>query len=306
MIKDFLEEEYRDGFLVDEKRKKLWKIELDIIEKFKQVCKKYNLSYFLIGGAAIGAVRHKGFIPWDDDLDIGMLREDYDKFLEVAQYEFKDEYFVQTPLTDKGYFCGGIIRIRDYKSTGIVREDYKKNVNNGIFIEVYPFDRTPDNKLLRKIHIKKMSLYYYILSDYCHNNIPQKWYKKIIYRVTHKVVKCIDFNKMYMKYQNISKKYSNKNTLFVDTPSLPYFAKQGIHHYLYDDVKKTIEVPYEYTNLSIASNNHACLTIHFGDYMKLPPISERGMHHNNLVFYDPDKPYTEYMSVDLNNYFGIL
>lgn len=73
----------RCGFVVDQKRQQLWKVELELFEDFKRICKKYDLSYFLIGGAAIGAVRHKGFIPWDDDLDIGMPRSDFDKLIKV-------------------------------------------------------------------------------------------------------------------------------------------------------------------------------------------------------------------------------
>ena len=83
--KDFLKEEVICDFLVDEKRKKIWAIELDLLREFDRVCKKYNLKYYMWFGSLIGAIRHHGFIPWDDDLDVAMLREDYERFMEVAK-----------------------------------------------------------------------------------------------------------------------------------------------------------------------------------------------------------------------------
>lgn len=78
-------------------------IELEILKKIDEVCKKHNINYWLDSGTLLGAVRHQGFIPWDDDIDIGMLREDYEKFLKVAQKDLGDDYFLQTRSTDKNY-----------------------------------------------------------------------------------------------------------------------------------------------------------------------------------------------------------
>ncbi|WP_462410352.1 LicD family protein [Neobacillus sp. Marseille-QA0830] len=304
MDSNFINSEYRDEYWVDEKRKKLWKVELDTLEVFKNICEKYNLSYFLIGGAAIGAVRHGGFIPWDDDLDIGMLRKDYDKFVSVATKELKEPYFLQTPLTDKGYFCGGILRIRNSETTGIIRDDDRKQINGGIFIEIYPFDGTPDDELERKKHLRAMERMYLLLKIASDNNVPKRWYKKVVYKFLQSILRLWKIENLYSQFQNLSKKYSFSNTKCVDTPSLPYFAKRGIHKYPIEDVTNTAEVPFEYTNVSIPCNNDRCLRIHFGDYMVLPPVEERGIHHKNLVFYDPDKPYKEYYGKDLKEYFG--
>ena len=98
--KDFLKSEIREEFFVDEKRKKIWAVELDILLLFDTLCKEHNLTYFLMHGTLLGAVRHKGFIPWDDDIDVVMPREDYDKFLKLAG-EIEQPYFLQTPITDE-------------------------------------------------------------------------------------------------------------------------------------------------------------------------------------------------------------
>ena len=86
----FIKEEVRCDFFVSEKRKKVWYVELELLRKFDEVCKKYNLTYFVEYGTLLGAVRHNGFIPWDDDIDIIMFRDEYTKFQEIAASEFTD------------------------------------------------------------------------------------------------------------------------------------------------------------------------------------------------------------------------
>ena len=83
----FFQEEVRDGYLVSAKMKALWAIQLDLLNEFDRVCKKYDLRYILEFGTLLGAIRHKGFIPWDDDLDVSMLREDYDKLMALIRYK---------------------------------------------------------------------------------------------------------------------------------------------------------------------------------------------------------------------------
>ena len=83
------------GFKVTVERQKIWQIELEMLKLVDKICQKHNLHYSLVGGSLLGAVRHKGFIPWDDDIDIAMKRKDYEKFLKIAQKELPKKYFVQ-------------------------------------------------------------------------------------------------------------------------------------------------------------------------------------------------------------------
>ena len=115
---NFLEPEVICDFYVDEQRKKIWAIEIDLLKEIDRVCKKYNLRYFLMWGSLIGAVRHKGFIPWDDDLDIAMPRKDYE--ILMSHYDdFVSPYFLQTPFTDDGYFYA---HAKDEKIIACVKE----------------------------------------------------------------------------------------------------------------------------------------------------------------------------------------
>ena len=98
---DFLEDEIRCGYIVSSEMKELWSIELELMEKFISVCNKYNLSWWVSGGSLLGAVRHQGFIPWDDDIDVCMPRKDYDILQSVASQEFAEKYFFQTGFVEE-------------------------------------------------------------------------------------------------------------------------------------------------------------------------------------------------------------
>lgn len=140
----FYKEEIRSGFLVTEKRKKVWAVELQILEKLDEVCKKYNLTYYAYYGTLLGAVRHQGFIPWDDDIDVIMFRDDYEKFQEIAPKEFREPYFYQNTYTDRVLWP--LSKIRDSRTTAVEPQfrHLKDSFHQGIFLDVFPFDSVED------------------------------------------------------------------------------------------------------------------------------------------------------------------
>ena len=134
----FFEEELKCGFLISKERKKIWAVLLDLLIKFDSVCKEHHLTYCFTDGSLLGAVRHKGFIPWDDDLDVSMPRADYEK-LQTLGGEFGDPYFLQTPYTDKGYFYS-FVKIRNKNTTGLSKAFMYQGFNDGLFLDVFPLD----------------------------------------------------------------------------------------------------------------------------------------------------------------------
>ena len=140
----FYKEEIRSGFLVTEKRKKVWAVELKMLEKLDEVCKKYNLTYYAYYGTLLGAVRHQGFIPWDDDIDVIMFRDDYEKFQEIAPKEFKEPYFYQNTYTDRVLWP--LSKIRDSRTTAVEPQfqHLGSSFHQGIFIDIFPFDNVED------------------------------------------------------------------------------------------------------------------------------------------------------------------
>jgi lipopolysaccharide cholinephosphotransferase len=125
----------------------------EILEEIHRICIKYDIPYFLIGGSAIGLYYDKGILPWDDDLDIGMTRENYNKFISIAQKELKPEYFLSCVETDvhTPFFYSKI----KMNGTLFIEEWYKDvPMHQGIFVDIFPYDRVPDNKILRNMQYK--------------------------------------------------------------------------------------------------------------------------------------------------------
>ena len=141
----FLEPEIRDGIEVSAEMKAAWKVLLDILEEFIRICEKYNLKYCLDGGTMLGAIRHKGFVPWDDDADVSLPRADFQRFLEVAKDELKPPLFLQYGTTDPEHFQA-FACIRNSETSGIDVSwvCYGKRHNMGIGMDIFPFDDVPE------------------------------------------------------------------------------------------------------------------------------------------------------------------
>ena len=146
---DFWKEEERCDYKVSKEMKQIWAVELDLLHMFDTVCKKHQLRYFASDGTLLGAIRHHGFIPWDDDIDIAMLREDYDKLCKIGPAEFKHPYFFQTEYTDPGSFRFHA-QLRNSETTAILANELhgKFSFNQGVFLDIFVFDNVPDSEAL--------------------------------------------------------------------------------------------------------------------------------------------------------------
>ena len=142
---NFLQTETREGIEVPAEMKATWKVLLDILEEFIRICEKYNLKYCLDGGTMLGAVRHKGFIPWDDDIDVSLPRVDFNRFLEIAKCELNPKFFLQYGTTDPEHYQA-FACIRDNQTSAIdmcwVRGGKRHSM--GIGIDIFPFDYIPE------------------------------------------------------------------------------------------------------------------------------------------------------------------
>lgn len=289
--------EEKCGFLISENRKKLWVSELDMLDSLEKICQENNINYFLLFGSAIGAVRHDGFIPWDDDIDIGMLREDFDRFLKCDKSLFGENIDIQYGVYGEEKNVSPLLRIRDKRTTGIIRDELYITGNKGAFIEIYPFDHVNDN-LLRKIQIALSKI---CCSIMCVRKINENssTFEAVKTSVKRFVCKVISKEKIWNCYEKICKMQDHKSCDYVDTVSLPDYAKTGHHLFKKSDVQETTYHVFEYTTVRIPKGYDAILTTRYGDYMKLPNVSERGMHHNTAVFYDPMKSYIEYEDLEV-------
>ena len=150
-------EKWREVY-TEEQLKKVQEIGLKNLITLKNVCDELGIEFFLYGGTLIGAVRHKGFVPWDDDVDVGMTRENYERFLKEAPKVLPDNYFLQTPYSEKASpYLYSKLRLKNTKY--IEYGHHKLDIEKGIYIDIYPVDNAPDDDgLLEKQHgkIKKI------------------------------------------------------------------------------------------------------------------------------------------------------
>ena len=140
-IKNIEKDDIRSGFLVTTDRKKIWNKEIELLLEIDRICRKYDIKYYAIFGTLLGAVRHKGFIPWDDDIDLGMTRPDYVRFLNAAKQEIKGPYFLKNIYTDNRVFH--FTKLMDDTTSAIEFIDVQ-NIHQGMFVDIFPLDVLPD------------------------------------------------------------------------------------------------------------------------------------------------------------------
>lgn len=255
-------------------------IMVEILEEVHKLCEKHGLKYFLDAGTLIGAVRHKGFIPWDDDVDIGMLREDFNKFLEIAKRELPKHLFLQTFETDEFYDVYPVpCKIR-YNDTMFLEEGAKENykMHNGVYIDIFPYDSLPKYNFIYKI---QRALSFNILKSYKRlRDIPEKlsFKNKITFSFYKVVVKTFP-NRRRLKFFDFLVKWNDPKSEYmgygVDTYWSEYVYKKSDY---FDLIKLEFEGKFFYA----PKNYHSVLTQLYGDYMIMPKEEDRVWHAKEI------------------------
>lgn len=294
---NFLETEVRSGYTVTKEMKEIWAIELDLLNQVMQICEKYNIKYFLDSGSTIGVVRHKGFIPWDDDIDIVMLREDYDRFSDIAQKELQFPYFLQIQETDR--LCmHGHIQVRNCLTTAILDSEraLKIEYNQGVFIDIFPLDNICDNieegrKHATDILNLKGNAYKNILAAYHRPMFRRNLVKWILEWIQVKVKKKNHIRlaeKFYNEFLRGMRKYNDSKTDFVTCYSLSYSDKKRWKREWYD---RQVYMDMEWIKVPICEGYLEYLAQQYGNWRDFVP---NGSLHGG-VFFDAHNPYTKYL-----------
>ena len=260
----------------------LQKVELEIFKEFLKVCEKLDLKYYLLGGTLLGAVRHNGFIPWDDDIDIGMPRADYEKFICEAQKHLPAYMFVQTYKTDPEYHQV-FAKIRNSKTTYLESSIKNSNMNHGIFIDVFPLDIHSDKKNIF-LKVKK------VLADVrigCVFDGAVSTKLKIVQMLAKVIFP--DIEKAKQTKEKIHKYCKNGNK--IANYSGMWGEKEIVPAEWYGD---WANLTFEGIAVKGPSEYDKWLTQVYGDYMKMPPVEKRITHHKTEVI-DTRKSYLEYL-----------
>ena len=266
--------------LTKEQRVLVQRHELDILIEFDKICRMHHINYSLCGGTLIGAVRHKGFIPWDDDIDVYVLRQDLEKIRKIFSKELGKKFFYQCNQTEKEYFYPfDKIRLNgtSFKSTALAN----RNINHGIFIDIFPIDVVPDNKLLSNIqYYEHRCLLIMLLAKFIDPN-SQTGKKKLLTELIRSLTSWIDIQKIYNLEEKVASKYNSKfgTTKYVRNFNIPIsYGKRGTYLTSWFRNYKTLK--FENYDFEVIEEYKQLLKKVFGDYMKLPPIDKRCTQHD--------------------------
>lgn len=277
----FLLEEDRKGYKVSAEMKKVWAVQIDLVRELLRVCDKYGLKVFADGGTLLGAMRDGGYIPWDDDIDMAMLRPDYDKLCEVAPKEFAHPHFFQTIMTDERYTRRHAqLRNSDTACWSAGKKCKKDGCNQGIFIDIFVLDGIPNNP--RKIN----RLYRKHCSAKNKLKLAQKLLKNApapLYRFCRENIGWLSDKKQFEKYENTLRKNSCDDCYFVCELSL--LNSSEVHRKaVFDEVQW---VDFEFFKMPVPSKYDELLTNQYGDWrtpVKAPTIHGE-MCYNTEVSY---------------------
>lgn len=293
----FLDEEERCGYIVSKQMKEVWAVELDLLAELLRVCKKHGIKVFASGGTMLGAIRHKGFIPWDDDIDMMMFRSDYDKLCAIAAEEFVEPYFFQTEYTDRGSLRRHA-QLRNSRTTGILTEEFQKGYtfNQGIFIDIFPLDYVIDDKGKFQKQYKEANKYNKLYSKISRVTTRfQKNNSPLLKKAVHVIMTYLNDwfgleEKYYRKFEKACQKYNNIPSKMISTLSLDFNNKQ---HFKYmEDYQTLIDVDFEFLKIPVGSNYDHALRKRYGDYLKF----ERGTSTHGNVIFDTNKSYIDYLN----------
>lgn len=252
--------------------------QLEILTEVDKICRKHDIKYFLVYGTLLGAVRHKGFIPWDDDIDIGMCRKDYDNFLKIANKELDEKYFCQSIYSETNYYLP-FAKVRKNKTKYVEASAKHVDINQGVYIDVFPMDSVPDNIFTRFVHKTEFYILFRIMLAKSGISSPDD--KRILRRMVYGILKIfsIPFKKrqilLYMDQR--MKNFFEDKAQYITSMASPYgYTRDIMPSCMFESV---IKIEFEGQLFYAPSRPHEYLTRLYGDYMTPPPADQRENRH---------------------------
>ncbi len=256
----------------------LQKAILNVALEVKRVCEKHNIKYSLAYGTLIGAIRHKGFIPWDDDIDFLIMRDDYERFIEVCKTELNSKFALRS-MQEEDYVYH-FVKIDDTTTT--LKEDYikDKEYKGGVYVDIFPMDVAPQSALKRSLYLKRIK-YLRLRRSLAVTDFTNKKYS-FFKRIIIKLCQNSNYKKYLHKLDKCYKKYRNKKTDYLLMSY--YILKRSLF-------EEYTECEFEGEKFSCFAKYDEILTQIYGNYMQLPPEEKRVSNHFNQI--DLNKSYKE-------------
>ncbi len=278
--------------LTEEMLRELQVKQLDMLVYFRDFCNKNNLTFYLIGGCLIGALRNGGFVPWDDDIDVLMPRPDYEKLHKLWKEQNTDGRF-KLLKTDDEVFTGNIfITVTDTKYTMVKTNQTDVDIPHGLVLDVFPLDVCPDSRFARKMQYIWTMLYSLFLAQIVpenHGGIISFGSKVMLAVFRSRKIR----NKIWRFAERQMTKYKiDENKCVTELCAGPHWMKVEYPKHIYSGVDY---VSFEGLKMPCMSGYDEYLTMVFGDYMQLPP-KDKQMPHHDIAYLDLNTPCIEYDS----------
>lgn len=264
--------------------KHLQQLELKILKQVISICETHGLKYYAYAGTALGAVRHGGFIPWDDDIDIVMFREDYEKLLKIMETELPDEYYVLNHY--KYVDCHFTISRVCLKGTKFEHpEPIPVSFNEGICIDIFPIDNVPESSTKRKLYYYKCDIMRHLFMNSVFK-INNNKFNSLFHSIMHHILKRIPGQKFILnRYINCLTKYEKEKTNYctIHEVRFVYLKFRKIGYFDKKDFEPSKKVKFEDIEIYLQNDYDEQLTLFYGDYMTMPPKEERFNHSGYLI-----------------------
>jgi lipopolysaccharide cholinephosphotransferase len=258
--------------------RKVQLLQLKIAKEIKRICEKNNIKYFLMAGSMLGAIRHGGFIPWDDDMDIGMERGEYEKFLKAVESDLGSEFYMQTWDKEEHYaYPFGKMMLKDTVWLEKVVKDVK--ITHGIYVDIFPYDAIPNSDMERNRQNKKHIFYRQLLLAINKYDAftYKKGYKKAVFAMLRGFSFLFSNTRIKENYKKVIAEGHRSDSEDYFAFGIPYtYAKGQMKREWVENLKP---IQFEDDFFLAPKDADAYLSFLYGDYMTPPPIEKRTNYH---------------------------
>lgn len=259
-------------YMTQEELHMLQETETELLREVDRICRKCKIHYNMVGGTMLGAIRHGGYIPWDDDADLGFLRAEYEKFRKACQTELDTEKYYFQEIRDTEGYRWGYAKLRK-KNTKFVRLGQEfMPYEQGVFIDLFPLDNVPDTWILRKIHY----FICFLLRKFLWSEVGYRTEKNKIIKRVYGIMRLVPRKTLIAWYERLIRMNAGRKTEMVRILTFP--TPKNTYGFYRKWFLKQRRYRFGTITLTGAKDYEGYLKHKFGDYMELPSESERKAH----------------------------